>query len=324
MRICHLSAFNGSGMHAVAKTMATAERKLGLDSRLVNAHEAPNWDEHADCDIYVTHTHFPTELKKRITKPFKLVFVGHGTPEYVFSSSVEEAKKGYGHGDGWMLFQYWMQHADAIVTFWPRHWAIMKSMCDKNTPVHLAPLGIELDFWSGGTSQGKWSGRPSVMSCENSHFIKWSYDLLIAWPWVLEQVPDACLHLNYLPVDQHRWFFPLVNRNGSSYGAHISATQWNHDLLRNHLKSIDLYCGLVRYGDHNRISLEAAAAGAKVISYRGNPYSDYWVDEGDQRTIAEQLIAILKHEVEPRANKLPVPDASEMAQAMKGVYESIQ
>lgn len=60
----------------------------------------------------------------------------------------------------------------------------------------------------------------------------------------------------------------------------------------------------------------------RVISYRGNPYSDFWVDEGDQRTMAEQLTAILRKKVEPR-KKTSVPDVGEMAKAMKVVYESI-
>ena len=308
----------------MAETLARAERKLGLDSHLVNVQEVPTaeWDKYADFDIHVPHTHFPNEMKKRLSRPLKMVFVAHGTPEYVFQSSVEEAKKGYGHGDGWMLFMHWMRVADAVVTFWPRHQAIMKSMCDKNTPVHLVPLGLDLEFWAAGQSKGKFTGRPSVMTCENSHFIKWAYDLLIAWPWVIDELPDATLHVNYLPVDQHRWFFPLVNRNGASYGSHISANMFAHEELRNILRSIDFYVNPVRYGDHNRMGMEASLCGAKVISYKGNPYSDFWIDEGDQRVMASDLIHILKGKTEPRTPD-PIPSAAEMAQAMKDVYESI-
>lgn len=82
-------------------------------------------------------------------------------------------------------------------------------------------------------------------------------------------------------------------------------------------------CGLVRYGDHNRLSLEANASGCKTISYKGNVYSSYWIDEGDQREMAKRLIAILKGEVEPRPDKREVADISITAQAMKEIYESI-
>src|SRR6185369_9538034 len=267
-------------------------------------------------------THFPNEMKKRLTKPLKMVFLAHGTPEYIFRSSVENAKQGYGHGDGLMLWMYWMQNADAICTFWPRHQAIMKSMCDKNTKVHLLPLGLDMDFWTKGVSKGKFSGNPSVMTSENSHFMKWAYDLLVCWAWVYKEIPDACLHVNYLPVDQHRWFFPLVNRNGASYGAHISPLTFAHEELRNVLASIDFYANLVRYGDHNRMGLEASASGAKLISYEGNPYADFWIKEGSQTGMAEELIPILKGDVKPR-EKATIATDMEMAEAMKVVYEEV-
>jgi len=316
--------FNQSGMHKVAETLMEAERKLGLDSCLVNMHETDGeqLETISDSDVFVAHTHFPNEIKKRATKDYKLVFPVHGTIEYIFNSALVDGKMGYGHGDGWMLFMHWLKKADAIVTFWPRHQAIIKSMCDKNTKVNLAPLGIDKEFWSSGKSKGKFSGNPSVWTSENCHSIKAPFDLFIAWPWVYEEIPDACLHANYLPTDLHRWYMPLVNRNGASYGSHISPLTFAQDELRCMFKSIDFFCGLVRYGDYNRLCLEANVAGATTISYRGNEYSDYWITEGDQRQIATELIAILKKEVEPR-QKTPVPDASEMAQSFKEIYESI-
>lgn len=317
--------FNGSGMHAVAKTMVEAETKLGLDSTLVNMHETnpAALDACADSDIFVAHTHFPSEIKKRATKKYKLVFPGHGTPEHVFRSAVEEGThRGYGHGDGLMLYQYWLSHADAIVTHWPRHQAIMQTMVDKGTKVHLVPMGVDTEFWSQGTSEGKWAGTPSFMTGENCHEIKWPLDLFILWPWVYEQITDACLHAIYLPNDQHRWWFPLVNRNGCSYGSHISPLAFHGPALRNVFKSIDYQIGLVRYGDFNRFSLEANAAGCKTISYRGNPYADFWVTEGDQRVIAEELVAIARGDTKARV-KSAVPDQLETAEAMKEIYEGL-
>lgn len=326
MRICHWTAFNNSGMANVAKSLMAAERGIGLDSHLVNIHESPTaeWDQWAEADIHVAHTHFPVEMRKRITKPFKLVWPCHGTPEHIFRSSVEEGQnRGYGHGDGWMLMQYWLQTADVRVTFWPRHQAILQTMVDKGTKIHLVPLGVEKEFWMDGASEGKWLGEPSLFTAENCHEIKWPLDLFLLWPWIYEQIPNACLHACYLPNDQHRWWFPLVNRNGTSYGAHISSTAFHGTALRNVFKSVDYQIGLVRYGDFNRLSLEANAAGCKTISYKGNPYSSYWIDEGDQRVMAEQLLAIIKGDVEPRADRLPVPHSTETATAMKGIYESI-
>lgn len=312
-------------MCAVAESMATAEKALGLDSHLVNLHEttAEQLEEFIDSDIVVAHTHFPNTMRYRMKRGYKVVFPCHGTPEHVFYSAVEDGKKGYGHGDPLMLMQYWLQNADAIVTFWPRHQAILDSMTDKNTRINLVPLGVDRKFWAMGVSRGKFAGNPSVFTGENPHQIKWPLDLFIAWPWVYREVPDALLHAWYLATNYHRWWFPLVNRNGASYGAHIAPSTCPHSELRRVLKSVDYQVGLVRYGDFNRLSLEANAAGCKTISYKGNPYSWFWVNEGDQRVLAKQLVAILKGDVEPRADREEPPDHFDMAVAMKGIYESI-
>src|SRR6185503_12896521 len=148
-------------------------------------------------------------------------------------------------------------------------------------------------LWKPHPSRGKFTGNPSVFSSENPHFIKWPLDLLIAWPWVRDAVPECQLHLTYMPRDQHRWFFPLVNRNGAGYSSFISEIVFKGEDLRNAFVSTDFFVGLVRYGDFNRLSLEANACGAKTISYRGNPYSSFHVTEGDQRNIASELIDIL-------------------------------
>ena len=319
--------FNKSGMNRVAESLHKAEKAQGLDSVLCNPHEAENetlWELAKDADVHVTHTHFPDWFRRRCTKKHKVIYIVHGTPEHIFQSSVEDGLAGsYGHGDSWMLFQYWMQNANHIVTFWERHQKIIKSFCDKNTPVHHIPLGVDKTFWCPGPSKGKFSGNPSLFTSENCHYIKWPLDLFLLWPWVYPHIKTPpCLHAAYLPTDQHRWFFPLVNRNGASYGSHISRGCFEHADLLNALRSVDYYIGLVRYGDHNRMCLEANAAGTKTISYAGNPYSDFWLPEGDQRITAERLTKILNGQVKPR-KKTVVPEAIETAQAMKDIYESL-
>jgi hypothetical protein len=78
----------------------------------------------------------------------------------------------------------------------------------------------------------------------------------------------------------------------------------------------------VRYGDFNRLSLEANACGSKTISYRGNPYSDFWITEGDQRIMADELLAILTGKAEARV-KTPVAESKDMAAEMFKIYESL-
>jgi hypothetical protein len=219
---------------------------------------------------------------------------------------------------------HWLQRADARVTFWPRHQWIYQRMVDKGTPIHLVPLGVDTAYWSTPSSRGKFAGTPSVFTAENPHFIKWAYDLLLIWRDVAEAIDGemAKLHALYVVRDHHRAFIPLAYRMDAAYHAYISPATFDRDGLRNAFQSPDYTIGLVRYGDFNQLSMQANAAGATTISYAGNEYSDYWITEGDQRTMAAELTAILKGEVTPR-EKLPVPDLADTAHAMLSVYESI-
>ena len=330
MRICHWTQFNGSGMNSVAEEMVRAERALGMDSIKLNSFVDKDWTAAFDADVHVSHTWFPEtyngkSLRRQFTKPLKIVFMDHGTPEHVFYSTMEQAEYGgYAHGDSMMLFYYWLQHADARVTFWPRHQALLETMVDKGTVIDCVPMGIDTKFWAGGAALGKEGGTPSVWSSENPHQIKWPLDLILMWPLVYPHLDGASLHLNYVPQSQHRVWAPLIDRNGAGYGMHWSANTYPHSNLRNIFKGIDYFIGLVRYGDFNRLCLEANAANPHLysISYPGNPYSDYWLTEGDQRVAAKELIKVLSGDVSPR-QKEPVPDCADTAKAMIRIYERI-
>ena len=323
MKIAHWTLFNQSGMFRVAESFVKHECMLGVESWLVDFQDPNGWAEILDADVHVVHTHLPDAVRLQLTKPLKVVWVAHGTPEYVFHRSVEEGLTGgYGAGDSWQLCQYWMQHADATVTFWPRHQKIWKSLCDKNTKVDCIPMGIDLDFWKPVESRGRFLGSPSLFTAENCDYSKWPLDLFLCWPWVWPKMPTAHLHAVYLPRDQHRWFYPLINRNGCGFKTISAGILFDQDNLRNAFCSTDYVIGLVRYGDANRLSLEANATGAKTITYSGNEYSDYWIHEGDQRVIAEELTAILRGKVKPR-DKKPVEAISETSKKMINIYKRV-
>lgn len=324
MRVTHWTITNGSGMHRVAEALAKAETAPGCTSTLADPTKPETWDVHEESDIHVVHTHFPDAMRKRVKTPLRLVWVGHGTPDHVFQSSVEEASHGaYGHGDAIQLMLHWLKTAHAKVTFWPRHkWMYDRMLTVGARKVDLVPLGVDTAFWGAGESAGKYAGEPSVLTCENPHYFKWPYDLLAAWVEIAEEFAGARLHCGYLPNDMHRAFFPFFNALGSSYTSYMSPTVFDKLNLRNALRSTDFFCGLVRYGDLNHLSLEAAAAGAKTISYAGNQHAMFWVEDGDQRRLAEQLAAIFRGEVTPRITER-VPDIATTAAGMVAVYTDI-
>ena len=312
-------------MHRVAESMALAETALGLDSRLADPTKPDEWAAHVDADVHVIHTHLPNRMRKMATKPLRLVWVGHGTPDHVFQSACEEFEHGgYGHGDPIALTMHWIKEAHARVTFWPRHaWIYDQMLSTGARKTDVIPMGVDLSFWAdGGATAGKFAGEPSMFTAENPHYIKWPYDLLTAWPTVAREFVEAKLHAVYLPRDMHRAFFPWFNQLGASFDSYISPGVFDRTFLRNAFRSTDYTVGLVRYGDLNHLSMQANAAGATTISYPGNEYADHWIPEGDQRVIAAELIAIVKGEREKR-QKTPVPDIAETAKAMQTLYGEI-
>lgn len=320
MKIVHWTLKNGSGMNRVAQEISDAEKLLGHNSIVLSSFDRAEWELGMDADIHVSHSHIPDPVR---LKGGKIVWIGHGTPEHCFQTAVEDGLKGgYGHSDCLMLVQWWLQHADALVTFWPRHQKIWQSMVDKGRKVHCVPMGVDTSFWKPITSRGKYLGSPSIFCCENAHYIKWPLDLLIMWGWVTDVLCDAQLHLIYLPKDQHRWWFPLVNRNGSAFKSYITPMAYGKEDLRNAFNSVDYFVSFVRYGDFNRVCLEAKASGCKVISFEGNEYADFWITEGDQRRQADMLIKILKGEIQAEKTA-SVEGIEETAINMISIYEGI-
>jgi len=312
---------NQSGMHRMAEEISACEATMGITSVCLDGEIPVEIQAGLDADIHVIHTRLPDVISPRKAR---VVWVAHGTPEVMFTNSVTEGTRQiHGSPDYWMQAHHWIRSADAIVTFWDRHGWIWKQMADKNTRVDVVPMGVNMALWGAVTSRGKFVGSPSILTGENCFSCKWPLDLFFAMPDVYEAMPLARLHVFNMPQDQCPWWYPLIYSNGAAYRSYIAVTRFAPPDLKNAFASVDYYAGLVRYGDHNRVMLEAKACGLPVISYRGNPYADYWVDEGDQRAIAAQLAMILKGQVPPREDITPVPDITATASAMAAIYGRI-
>lgn len=316
MKIAHWTLLNGSGLANVASDICEAEKKLGYDSVLCNTQVQATWEVGMDADIHVAHSHIPDKIS--LCTNAKIVVVQHGSPEHVFELSVSQGLTGaYGAGDNLAMVGFLLNRADAVVTFWPRQAEILKTMT--KTPVYTIPMGIDRLFWKPVAKQKLLSGTPALLTAENCHTCKWPIDLMFMWPWVVRELPDARAHFLNIPFDQHRWWLPLAYMTGSRYTTFISPNKLPKDQLRQFLCAADFYYSPVEYGDFNRMSLEATACGCKVISYRGNEYAHYWIDEGDQRKQAEQLIEILKGNVTERP-VLNIPDIDDTAKEMFNIY----
>jgi glycosyltransferase involved in cell wall biosynthesis len=269
-----------------------------------------------DADIHVVHAHIPDSLAFDKTK--KIIFVKHGAPEHVFEASVTAGLTGnYGASDSLAMAGYFLQRADAVVSFWPRQASIWETMT--RAPVYVVPMGIDLDFWKPVAKQRLLTGTPAILTAENCHTCKWPLDLLLMWPLIVKQLPDARAHFINIPYDQHRWWMPLSYMNGARYSTYISPSKLNKEQLRNFVCAADFYYSPVQYGDFNRMSLEALACGAKIISFVGNEYAQYWIPEGDHRVQVERLMDIITGKVTERPVK-QVPHIKETAIEMLKIY----
>jgi hypothetical protein len=330
VKIIHWSMLNHSGMHHVAESMARAELAMGVESRLMDPFDKDQsgWEMALDADIHVAHTHIPEKMgtipwRRAIVKPYKMVFPVHGTPEHFFENSVKEGvTNGYNAGVSYIHHQHGMQQADAIMSFVPRQQWLFDLATDKSTVVDLIPMGVDHAYWVGGASKGKYAGEPSVLTCENQHEFKWGVPIASVWQYVRREVDNAILHWSAIPLDLHRFVFPMLARYGS-YGTVVGSWSYAADTLRDIFKSIDFYVSPVRYGDFNRLSMEASAAGAKVISFPGNDYADFWMHEGHHRAMADDLIRILSGQEPPRAEKKPAPTEADMARVTINVYNRV-
>lgn len=315
MKVTHWSLGNGSGLAQVAQDISMVENQLGIDSIVCTPQEK---EKGMDADIHVAHAHIPDEIAIKHSKPW--IAFQHGAPEYVIEMMDSEDginQKGNSFASGWMM----MQQADAVVSFWDRHIKMYERMTDK--PIYKINMGVPLGFWEKKITPLPQPGIPSFITCENSTRAKWILDLLLLFPWLLEDFPHACLNCFYVPMNQHKMFFPLLYANKALRGVYLTSHKLDKPMLLAALRGSQYYLNLCRYGDFNQMGLQAKAAGCKVISYKGNPYADYWLDEGDQRTMALQLLAIMKGWTQPRNNVLPVPDTRDMVDGLIRVYREV-
>ena len=319
MKVAHWTFFNGSGLTNVATDMAEADTAMGLQAVLCDTNNHETWEAGMDANIHVVHAHLPDKLS--FDKKTKIIIVEHGSPEHIFEQSLQQGvAPSYAAADSFSLACFFLKRANAVVTFWPRHAAIWETLTGK--PVYCIPMGVKLDFWQRQQGIAPLAGNPPLFTAENAHNCKWPLDLFLLWPHLIERFPDARLHAINIPTDQHRWWWPLAFLNGSRYTSYMTALRFDPLNLRNYLSAAPYYYSPVRYGDHNRICLEAAACGSKVVSFEGNEYAHYWVREGDQRRQLEDLTRILKGEVQER-EPLAVPDIKDTAAAMLQIYHKI-
>ncbi len=333
MKIRHWVIQNPSGMHHLAQAVAEGERRLGHDALVLDATDAGPWRDpsHVDADVHCIHSRcpagFPAFVREQTGREAKIIFYSHGIPEHLIEQSVQEflVLDKPNPGDFWALTRYWLKEADAFVVFSPRQAVLYNTMLPKGREVDLVPFGVDLAFWqTPDVNVEHLRGKPAVWMSENQNRIKWGLDVFFAWPLVAKAIPDIHLHAHFVPYDLHRFLVGIADANGAAPNhATITPKFWPHETLRRFFRGADFNLATTRYGDNTCLTMQAEAAGLKTISYPGNAYASYWIPEGDQRVMADQLTGIFSGYLPPRGDKLPVPDLRDMAGATLAVYDRV-
>lgn len=302
----------------MAFDLARAESQLGLKTVVCDTLKKETWAKGIRADVHVVHSHIPDEIA--FDRSAKIVCFEHGSPDHVFEISVVQGvHDGYGAGDSFGIASFFLKRADVILTFWERERRIWQTMTDKK--VICVPMGIDTEFWTRQTVDPL-IGEPSFLTAENCHSCKWPLDLFFIWPEIVKKYPGARLHALNIPQDQQRWWTALAFLNGTNYTSYMKSIRLDHPALRNFLSACSFYYSPVKTGDHNRICLEAASCGAKIISYEGNEYAHYWVREGNQWRQLEDILCILSGKKKPREVSA-VPDIKETAKATAALYRDL-
>ena len=168
MKIAHVAiATPGKcGLYETTRELVAFERELGVDARIVDPAptayhpgsedrgvpiEEVAWAQEAD--VLVDHSGLDADgLGQSIRKP--VVFVSHGRPASTF----------WGERNGRApAISYWaVRNKDsrykAVATFWPEHAAYLKEIWDE-TPVHVIPPSVDLDFWKPGPNGHAFAGK---------------------------------------------------------------------------------------------------------------------------------------------------------------------
>lgn len=332
MKIRHWSLLNQSGMHHLALAVAEGERRLGHDALVLDAADPSLWRNplHMDADVYAIHSRCALSdlafIRDVMGREPRIVFYSHGIPEDTIGLAMNDVLLVERPEvlDHWSLTRYWLARADAFVVFNDRQRSLFQTMTSKGRIVDCVPFGVDTTFWADGPKDAPHlRGTPAVWTSENQLRVKWALDLLLAWPFVAERIPEAHLHAHYIPFQIHRWFVDIANTNGAAYSATITPKYFPHDLLRHLWRGCDFMVATSAYGDPTCLSQQAEAAGLKVISHPGNPYASYWVPFGDQRIMADQMVGIFQGYLPPREDKTPVPTLEQMAHGTTAVYNRI-
>lgn len=280
MRIVHFAQFGprSCGLYETAKDLILAERKLGIDARLVDIDEnensriglkdgeivTDNPEIALDADVLIRHTAIHAKYQN-IGKP--IIMCLHGRPEssYRLSSS------------GPNIIEAVANKADdarykAFVTFWPEYETAWRSIVGDK--LHVVNTPVDLEYYSGGENQN-FAGTHKILIADIWRDDVIPLDCIFGSVKYIEKYePTAKIHLVGIPTSgkQYEALKPILK----GISKYIGSASGQMKDIRDWYKSCD--CLVTPHTIATRVIRESLAAELPVVAAPGCKYTEYKAD----------------------------------------------
>jgi FkbM family methyltransferase len=296
MRIVHFTQFGprASGLYETAKDLILAERKLGIDARMVDMDENNNSrigstdgeiitdhpDIAIDADILIRHSAIPSKYQN-IGKP--IIMCLHGRPESSYRISASGQN---------MVIQAVANKAKdcrykAFVTFWPEFVDAWSSLVGDK--LHYVPPPVDLHYYNQG-KQRPFSGTHKILIADI-----WRDDVIPlnsifgAAKYCDKYEPTARVHIVGSPTNGRA--FEAIKPIYAGLNKYIGSISGHMKEIRDWYASCD--CVVTPHSIATRVIREAMSAGLPVIAGAGCRYTPYKADPNDYELVADMIAQAL-------------------------------
>lgn len=268
---------NRCGLYETARELIAAERKLGLDARIVDPspvmkdgkpqfpHDGQDrgvpisdMDWALTADLIVSHSgHDRTPLQES-EQP--VIHASHGRPLSTFMGE----RSGAAPGLTYQTQRRKQSRYLGAVTFWPEYEPYLRNIWFPK-PTEVVPATVDLEYWSPGEGNCTFGGRRAaynvVMTDPWSREDSSPYHCIHAFVMFRRICPDARLHMIGWDGNQ-KGLNGLANLLGDGGGC---ITAWSTD-IRRVMRSADML--ITPHRIYTRSIREAMACGLQVVSGR--------------------------------------------------------
>jgi len=271
-----------SGLYESARNLVAAERRIGIDARIVPLGESIEMKDdrgapiagHAfmcDSDVLVSHS---GTSAPQLRTGIPVVTVLHGNPEYCHQMDLQKKIEGfYSRYSG----VYAHPIHKAFVTFYPQHLPFWELTLPADR-LRLINPPCDLDVWKPKQTDYDFHGKGgtiNIVSTESWRETKIPFDIIHGFAWWAKKHPGAKLHIygcwaERLPV---AWAVILNALNKRGVLGEVMA--WSKHLQ-------DVYAAADMTLCFDRIAAntmrESMACGCPVVSHTGSTYAQAEAD----------------------------------------------